>query len=349
MKYQLRMFYADAANQTAGSKATQDCSEILSRLGFRNFDVPVMAKRNKIYSLMPLLMSLTHLFIQLKPGDTLLLQYPLLGINKWMKVLIKLFRIKGCRLICLIHDLDSLRQLHHAWTIVMEVERLNAFDVVIVHNRQMEEVLRANGLRVATDCLTLFDYLVSPEIRRTIAAKRAALTLHQGLRNRIVFAGNLAKSTFLLRLPELPTLNFNLYGTGYALTPDIEHISWAGTFDADELPAQLHGDFGLIWDGPDLEVCTGNLGEYLRYNNPHKASLYLLAGLPIIAPKGSAIAEFITGNKIGLTLDTLLDLPATIKALSEDEYQQMLKNLSGISDQLAQGGFLETLIYKSMV
>lgn len=254
--------------------------------------------------------------------------------------MIRILLTRHCRMVCLVHDLDSLRQVHHAWSLEVEVARLNAFDLVIVHNRQMQDLLQANGLRVETACLDLFDYLVPAGVLDSIALKNAANLRYAGPRNRIVFAGNLGKSEFLPRLLQLPSLCFKVYGPGYATGHAPTNIHWAGAYDANELPAAINGDFGLIWDGPDLHACTGNLGKYLRYNNPHKASLYLLSRLPLIAPKGSAIGRFIEANRIGITINSLLDLPSCLASLKEADYLQMLDNLAAIADAIATGGFL---------
>lgn len=340
MNYQLRMYYADVANQTAGSKATRDCSEILAGMGFRHFDVPVYLNKGKINNLYRLLKYFAKLYSVLHAGDQVLLQYPLLGINSWLKLLLRLLKAKDCRLLCLVHDLDSLRQLHHSWTLEQEVERLNAFDLVIVHNVQMKQLLTENGLKAEMRCLDLFDYLVPQTVLACIAAHTSFPNNKKGYNN-VAFAGNLGKSVFLKGIGQLTGVNFRLYGPGYEIIPAGQNLSWAGTFDADELPAQLEGDFGLIWDGPALDACNGALGNYLRYNNPHKASLYLLAGLPLIAPKGTAIGAFIEANGIGITLNSLFELPDLLSAMDASNYQGMKASLVDLSRQIGTGAFLK--------
>ena len=61
----------------------------------------------------------------------------------------------------------------------------------------------------------------------------------------------------------------------------LENETYFGSFLPDELPAALEGGFGLVWDGDSAETCSGVFGEYLRYNNSHKASLYLASGFPL--------------------------------------------------------------------
>jgi hypothetical protein len=342
MKYQLRMYYADALNQTAGSKATRDCSAILSELGYQHFDVPVYGNRSRLWNLSTLVKHVFKLYQLLKPGDQVLLQYPLLGINKWLKYFVRLLRSKDCRTICLLHDLDSLRQVHHAWTLEQEVSRLKAFDLLIVHNGRMKALLQAHGLDLEMRTLGLFDYLVPEPVLQEIVQRQGSATLD----SKIAFAGNLGKSVFLKQLDQLPGISFVLYGPGYEQLPTRAGMEWAGSFDADELPAKLRANFGLIWDGVAIDACTGYLGTYLQYNNPHKASLYLLAGLPLIAPKDSAIADFIDQNGLGITLSSLYDLPEILQELSAADYLRMKAATIPIGKALASGSFLKKAICK---
>jgi hypothetical protein len=339
MKYQLRMFYVDVPNQTAGSKASSDCSAILTSMGFRHFDVPVFRRKGKLLNFISLFKRFTLLFFSLRRGDTVLLQYPLLGINKWLRWIVAMLRIKGCRLVCLIHDLDSLRNVHHAWTLDQEISRLKSFDLVIVHNVHMQALLQRSGMSRPMRCLEIFDYLLPEDKLKVILIEGDISHAREVAAKTIVFAGNLAKSGFIDLLSALPALNFRLYGPGYAGQPT-KLLQWAGVYDADELPCKLSGDFGLIWDGDEIESCSGNLGNYLKYNNPHKASLYLLAQLPLLAPKGTAIGSFIDKHGIGITVNSLLELPELMSCLEDSAYLVMKSNLKKISLKIASGAFL---------
>ena len=349
MKYQLRMYYADAVNQSAGPKATRDCSAILSELGYRHYDVPIYSDKHPLLNLLTLLSYFGKLFLSLRAGDSVLLQYPLLGINKWLKYFAGLLRRKGCRLICLVHDLDALRQVHHAWTLAEEVERLNAFNLVIVHNERMKALLEENGLKAEMRCLELFDYLLPEVLWARLKSQVWAneppegSAQHGALGNytRVAFAGNLSKSIFLKKLHQVQGLRFILYGPGFEALQAPHGLEWAGSFDADELPGKLQADFGLVWDGDDIDACTGFLGQYLNYNNPHKASLYLLAGLPLIAPKTSALGTFIRTYGIGITVDALTELPEILSRLQDVEYQNMKAAIQPIAVKIASGTFLK--------
>lgn len=357
MKYQFRMYYADVLNQTAGSKATADCSFILSELGYKHFDVPISNNKHPLVNLVRLFKHIWRLYTLLKPGDEVLLQYPLLGINKWLKYFVGLLRHKRCRMICLLHDLDSLRQVHHAWTLNEELARLSTFDQIIVHNSRMKALLEDNNLSVEMRTLGLFDYLVPDSTWNALEQRHVSeVWLHEHSNDsnpfstlcskykRVAFAGNLGKSSFLKKLPQVQGVSFVLYGPGYEELPDSSWMTWAGCFHANELPAKLDAGFGLIWDGDAVDTCTGYLGRYLQYNNPHKASLYLVAGIPLIAPKSSAIGDFIHQYGLGITINSLTDLPEILHALGQEDYVQMRAATIPVAKALASGAFLKKAI-----
>jgi hypothetical protein len=343
------MYYADALNQTAGSKATRDCSAIMNDMGYQNFDVPVYSNKHRLFNLLTLLKALGRLYFILRAGDVVLIQYPVLGINKWLKYFVRLLASRSCRLVCLLHDLDGLRHVHHSWTLEGEVARLNTFDLLIVHNDRMKRLLQRKGMNAEMRCLGLFDYLCtetaypdveqSPQVAVKLQASEEQSTAAGSPERHIAFAGNLSKSAFLKKLDPMPGIKFVLYGPGYEYLQGTG-LEWEGMFDADALPAKLQADFGLIWDGDDVYGCTGYLGKYLRYNNPHKASLYLRAGLPIIAPKNSAIGRFIKEHGVGITIDGLQDLPMALDNVEAAEYERMKAAIWPISRKLASGAFL---------
>ena len=94
-------------------------------------------------------------------------------------------------------------------------------------------------------------------------------------------------------------LNFNLYGVGYDDSKKIILIILVHILQIIFL-LNLFGSFGLVWDGMSSETCKGSFGEYLRINNPHKTSLYLASGIPVIIWSKAALAEFIEKNKCGI-------------------------------------------------
>ena len=106
------------------------------------------------------------------------------------------------------------------------------------------------------------------------------------------------------------------------------------------------GGFGLVWDGDSAHTCSGMYGEYLKINNPHKASLYLASGFPIIVWKQSALADFVRNNNCGILVNSLFEIAETLKSISEDEYQEMIKNSKRIGEKIRQGHYLKIAVEK---
>lgn len=171
------------------------------------------------------------------------------------------------------------------------------------------------------NCLEIFDYFSSIE-----APDRDVPVFPYT----ILYAGALKprKNMFLYKLGDyISSYQLNLYGNGFEpeKARGTEHFTYKGFIPSDELIANAEGDFGLVWDGDSITECGGEWGEYLKYNNPHKTSLYIRCKLPVIIWKKAALADFIEENKIGLVIGSLEDLNKKLSELSQEEYAEMKK------------------------
>ena len=101
------------------------------------------------------------------------------------------------------------------------------------------------------------------------------------------------------------------------------------------------GDFGLVWDGDSLDTCSGDFGEYLRWNSPHKVSFCLRAGLPVIIWREAAVASIIEELGIGLCIDSLRELNDLLQQITSEQMQTMRRNVKAVSDRLKDGQFLK--------
>ena len=157
-------------------------------------------------------------------------------------------------------------------------------------------------------------------------------------------AGNLAqeKAGYLYSLPTEPA--FNLYGVGFDESRALANETYFGSFLPDELPVALEGGFGLVWDGDSTETCSGVFGEYLRYNNSHKASLYLAAGFPLVVWKQSALSYFVLEKGCGIAVESLHDLKETIDKLSDADYQKLVDNANRVGQEIREGHYLKTAL-----
>ena len=156
----------------------------------------------------------------------------------------------------------------------------------------------------------------------------------------VIYAGNLSseKSPFLSHLSEIAGVNFRLYGVNYDESMIAgNNIAYQGAFSAEVMPNLIGNGYGLVWDGESVSSCTGSTGEYLLYNNPHKLSLYLAAGLPIIVWKHAAVADIVRRYKCGVLIESLHELKDVIDDVTEAEYKMYVRNARKIAENLRKG------------
>ena len=182
--------------------------------------------------------------------------------------------------------------------------------------------------------MDIFDYLIPSFIEKEKLSKEQP----------IIVAGNLAqeKAGYLYKLPVEPS--YNLYGVGFDESRSLLNETYFGSFLPDELPSVLEGGFGLVWDGDSAETCSGVFGEYLRYNNSHKASLYLASGFPLVVWKQSALSHFVLEKNCGIAVESLHDLKNTIENLSDADYQELVANAKRIGKKIRDGFYLTSAL-----
>ncbi len=73
------------------------------------------------------------------------------------------------------------------------------------------------------------------------------------------------------------------------------------------------------------------MGEYLKYNNPHKTSLYIRCHLPVIIWNQAALAPFARQQGIGLCVDSLRDIAPTLAVLTPERYAEMRGRVEELS------------------
>ena len=280
----------------------------------------------------------TRMFFTLGHEDLLLLQYPYFPVKAapLARFGLHMLQWKGVKTAALVHDLDSLRLIGGRAARWSDQQLLPAFEHILCHTERMAGYLVSQG--VPEDCLTVlgcFDYLTD-----------APMPVRQ-LSQEVCFAGNLRKdkSGWLYALPRTKLL-WHLYGEGWkgkhTRTDFVDH----GAFAPEALPGELTGSFGVVWDGGSAETCRGAYGAYMMLNSPHKLSLYLASGMPMVVWSGAAQAEFVRREGVGLVLDSLAGLPAAIAALTAADYDRMAARAREIGLALRAGAFLRTALEK---
>ena len=326
MKYYLKEFYVKEKH--AGSKARLDAEKIMLEEGYQPF-----FQNNDSNP------------ITLTENDVLILQFPLLWHSLKTLILTKLLRKRKFKAYLLIHDIESLRNrsiksfqdVKYAILHFLQNKTvLERVDGIITHNDKMKAVLVQLGIpEEKIISLEIFDYLIPDyEVKKTYEKRT------------VLLAGNfdIKKTKYARQLPDNP--EFSIYGINFEEENLPKNVHYKGAFSPEELPYYLEGGFGLVWDGDSPYTCSGMFGEYLKMNNPHKASLYLATGFPIIVWRQSALADFVSKNNCGILVDSLFEIAETLKSIQKKDYQELIENSKKIGEKIRQGYFLKTALEK---
>lgn len=238
--------------------------------------------------------------------------------------------LRGCKVITLIHDLGSFRR--KKLTIPQEISKLNHSDCVIVHSENMKRWLIEHGIKAKLQILEIFDYLSDTEHMHGSGLPTFPA--------RILFVGALSSyhNDFLYKQANSPrSYDLVLYGSGLEPEKLEGKVDYKGFVSSDELIKTAEGEYGLAWYGSSLEGGSGALGEYLQYNAPHKMSLYVRCGLPIIVWEKAGLASFVNNNNIGICISSLTELENILSKMNQEQYMEMKKNVLQISDKLSRG------------
>ena len=337
--------YAEGKKYNAGNKARTDALHIALSKGYKH--VPLFRNgTSKLLIPFQLLRGIINTIYRAKKGDKVFIQYPYYPyvINRILFSMLNLGRkLKGFETIVLIHDIINLRKeniepIEQSKLLTEELQTLdNNCDTIICHNAKMKDLfVRICGKKDKFVILGPFDYIYH---------KKAISTNCDMNDVKIIIAGNLSKNKcgYLYKLPQTKGVSYNLYGLGYEGVEN-DYIHYKGAFPPDELIQHLEGNFGLVWDGEDVDSCTGATGNYLRYNNPHKFSLYIAAGLPLIVWKESALADYVKEKGIGICLNSLNELDIILKNLDKKQYDTILHNIFNLRKEIINGEHLRSCL-----
>ena len=315
----------DKDKGSGGNKAKDDIKYFLNKkLNFKNFDMAIdgASKAYKYYFVNTKLRS----FIKEEKPDVLFFQYPNITFYV-MNKMVSIYRkyVPNGKIYFIIHDIMGWQFAHREEILNLELDLFNRTDGLVVHNESMEKFLREKGINVQMSQLGVFDYRNEKPFAKTINDKT------------ICFPGNLGKSKFLQKMKT--KLTVNLYGPNQA-SKYPEKLHYCGNFPSDKIPGILKESFGLIWDGESINTCSGSLGEYLRINDPHKASLYISTGIPVVTWNNAALAHLIEKYGIGITVRSLSELDSKIVNITDKEYQSMKEKTENLGEKVKAGYFI---------
>lgn len=343
--------YFFAENETsgfdAGGKAVSDAIEIIIKQGYS----PIIIKSlkftsednhfffNKISKVL-VMFELIYCLLRLPRDSEIVLNYPT-RVNPGRATfwIFSHFKLKKFKIIAIVHDLKELQKTENEKggdKALINLLKSNQGSKVIVHTNQMKKYIVDLGVSDSQiSILGVFDYLLEDESVAQIKSRIKS--------NEIIIAGNLKeeKMRFLDKIDKLKNITFNLYGNNLSsIVKNYSNVNYFGAFSPDELISQLEGSFGLVWDSDEYEKLVGIKGEYQKINSPHKISLYLAAGYPVILSKEAGMADFIVENNLGFVINGLQEIEDKINAMTDEEYNQIYLNVVKISKKIKEGFFL---------
>lgn len=315
-----------------GDKYDNDLLKIFSEMGFDINYIPMNeSKLQKIKGFIKIVLQVIF-----HKDRLYFFRYPLFYINInayyimyiYQFLLYKIMRFSKNKIGVIISDLDYLRNEGYI-SINKDINFLKNFDYIIVHNNNMKELLVEHGIDERK--------LINQEIGNNLSYE---FDIHKrSLSKILVFSGNLSKSKFLSKFAKenIVSYKINLYGIGFNKENENEILKYKGSYSSEDIVKILDGSFGLVWDGDDINICSGLYGEYLRINNPSKFSQYIVAGLPIIVWSESAIASVVKEYNIGFCVDSLLQIDDYLNKLTEYDYNIFLKNVEILRKDVIKG------------
>lgn len=308
----------------AGSKAPKDVAIIAQQCGYINRFIICPETSSKLLNVLLRFFLLIRELYKCERNALILLQYPCFSekIFQYAKIF-----FPSRRLVTVIHDINSIRQTGNISK--AEISSLSVFQEIIVHTPEMKNYLSKFLFgNIKFHILECFPYLTNSQCKKSNST------------NEICFAGNIDKSVFLQEyIQTIKKIKLRLYGKMERKLFLNQNVMYSGMFNPDDI-STLSGSWGLVWDGNSIESCSGTWGDYLKIIAPHKFSLYLVAGIPVIVWDQSAMAKLVKKYRIGICISNLNELENKILSVSVDFYHELVNNVLAFRDKIKNGNAL---------
>lgn len=327
----MKKYIINSLDDTTNGKARSDVFTFAKQTGFKAISLPFVVDHEhslkvKLQELKYSKIIIPKLLKNANDADIIVFQYPMCS-NFLTSHLIKNIKKYTCaKLVYVIQNIESIRMSNINY-LNDELYLLKQADGIIVHSQPITDWLKKHGISVPIVNLGIFDYQNPQLINQDMNYNKS-----------IVFTGDLKKSIFLTKL-NLKNTQLTLYGPKPVNNyPD--YIQYEGNPSPEELAKKLVQNFGLIWDGDKLDACS----ETYKYNIPHKASLYLSSGIPVIIWKKASIAKLIEKNHVGLTIENLGSLNNVLMEISANEYKIIKQNAINMAMRLREGYYTKAAL-----
>ncbi len=308
----------------ANSKAKMDIEKILSE----NYDFKIIrTDTNNNNTFKKIINAFRKIWVSFKYRNAEIVLFQIPFSSK--KIYTGLYKNK----VGIIHDIDGLRNKDEN-QLKREIGFYKELKYIVSHNQIMTDFLIGQGLdkdRIIN--LEIFDYMCDVhEKNRKFDKKKVE----------VAYMGNYEKAPFLFQLDENKMdFKLNFYGV-WCKEINNNKIEYKGAFKPDEVLDKLDADIGLVWDGnyDESEEEGKKYKEYTKYNNPHKLSGYLAAGLPVIVWSKAAVAKFVEENNVGYLINNLYE----INDIDFSDYEEKKKNAKEIGKRLKEGFYTKKAI-----
>lgn len=318
---------------TAGTKFENDITKILREYGANEIQYGLNVG-NVFKRILCYFKCFISVLIRIKHKDIIFFCLPFRG--EYYYVFRLLCKIKNCKTYGIITDIDALRNKN--LRLSDEIAKMIFTDGLIVQNRAQRSVIEKNGYTNKIVEMGILDFLGVPQVRK----KKLPYELS------ICYGGNLsvAQSGFIYEMDQndMTKRKYYIYGVNKQKEFMSDNFVYKGYFDTEKVSYNLKGDFGLVWNGNCIDISKTEKGNYYRYASPHKLSMYLMAGMPVIVWDQSAVAEFVVKNNIGLSIKSLLELDDILTNLKIEEYYAMLDNVQRVQNKIKNGEYLRNCI-----
>lgn len=326
--------YCEGTIFNAGGKFPRDIITIFARHGYRAIDFRELYGEFGWRYVRDYLLDWRRLSVI--PEESIVVYIDQVSPIRSRHLAYKLLKDKNCSIIPLLEDIDILRNAYGENVNYGELSLLKDAKAIISQNSSMTQYLRNRGFNQPIIDLQLLDFLDDTHKAFESAEHHMTVCYGGSLSNR--------QSGFLAKLPE-SRIQYLIFGSGELSGIEKVNVRYCGVFTVDECISKLRGDWGLVWNGQSLSIDQNDVGStYYNYVTPHKLSMYLLCGMPVIIYERAAAAEYVKQYHCGITISSLENLEEKLEQISSDEYFAMRQNVSELAKKISRGYFTEQAI-----
>ena len=124
-----------------------------------------------------------------------------------------------------------------------------------------------------------------------------------------------------------------LFGTNFTEPEQKGNYAYFGAFDGDR------PDFSNVVNPWGIVFTTAH-PTYFKYNCPHKLSLYLACGIPVIVFAETYAAHFVENNGCGIVINNIDEVDTALAKKDHEQYLKLQAKAIAIGQKMQTGYFL---------